>query len=89
MGQRYAHFEYSVHALDQMRERKISRRQVERTLNDPDSVYPCHSGRLVPQRHTQACNVIQVVFVEREEQVEIVTAIVITVIRTSRSGRGR
>jgi hypothetical protein len=80
MGHRYAHFEFDPHALHRMRQRNVSRRQVIRTITNPDSLYFGHSGRLVAEYKTQAGNMLTVVF-EEHPHVDGISAYVVTVIR--------
>lgn len=48
-----------------MQQRRVSARQIARTLNNPDRVFPSR-GALVAERRTDAGNTLRVIYVERE-----------------------
>ncbi|MEM6427677.1 MAG: DUF4258 domain-containing protein [Deinococcota bacterium] len=79
---RYNRIIYTQHALERMSERRISQRQVERTLEQPDKTYPS-DGKLVAERVTVHGNTLKVVYSETANGLTITSAIVITVIRIS------
>lgn len=64
-----------------MRERSISKKQVERAIEQPDRL-AYEGGKLVAERDTSAGNTIRVVYVERLTS-DGETAHVVTVIRIS------
>ena len=56
---------YSVHAEERMRERRIGRNQVERTVRQPDSVIQQGNDRIRVERRTSEGNLIVVIYVDR------------------------
>lgn len=60
----YSRIIFSDHALQRMRERRISRAQVVRTINQPDSVIVSR-GAYVAERQTSAGNTLRVVYREQ------------------------
>lgn len=75
----FASIDYSPHARDQMRERRIGVSQVERTLRDPDQLR-LERNRLIAERDAAAGNFIRVVYIEKLTDRGSV-ALVITAIR--------
>ncbi len=70
----------SNHARKQMSYRNIPRRQIMRTLNEPEYVLPGkEEGVLVAERSTEAGNTIQVVYVETPQADH--DAFIITLVR--------
>ena len=77
----FVSIEYSPHARDQIRDRRIGINQVERTLRTPERLR-LERNRLVAERETEAGNIIRVVYVERLTERGAV-ALVITAIRVT------
>ncbi len=80
MSREYTHFEFDPHALKRMRQRRISRRQILRTVTNPDRLYSGYRGRLVAEYTTNEGNTLSVVF-EEHEHADGITAFIVTVIR--------
>jgi uncharacterized protein DUF4258 len=85
---KYAAVEYDPHVLFQMRDRLISRAQVERVLANSDRVDPSERfpDQLVAEQATQTGATLRVVYVE-QSQAQGTVAYVITVIRIGRKRR--
>ncbi len=62
-GRRYTTIRIHPHARKRMQRRKISRAQVERTLQNPDRSYESY-GKLAAEGDTQAGNTVFVYYVE-------------------------
>lgn len=62
---RYERIRIHPHARKRMQRRKISRAQVERTLQDPDRTYESW-GKLAAEGETAAGNTVFVYYVEPE-----------------------
>jgi hypothetical protein len=77
---KYAKITYAFHARKRMKQRRISERQVIRTLEEPDMTYPS-KGKLVAERRTTQGNTLRVVYIESPEGPQVVSAVVITAIR--------
>jgi len=82
---RYVAVTYSKHAREQMAERLISPRQIERTIAAPNRTRPSTNplGRTVAERETAAGNTLRVVYAE-VPTLAGVTAHVVTIIRIGR-----
>lgn len=81
-SKRFERIKLSNHARKQMRNRNIPRRQIMRTLSDPERTYPGkEEGVLVAERPTLAGNTIQVVYVEAPEEHPGYDAFIITLVR--------
>jgi hypothetical protein len=81
---RYERIRIHPHARKRMQRRKISRAQVERTLQDPNRTYESW-GKLAAEGETAAGNTVFVYYVEPEGTTG--EALVLSVER--RPGRGR
>lgn len=75
-------FTYTGHALERMRERKISKRQVEKAVLEPHRQFTS-KGRQVAERGTAHGNVLRVVYNAGYSGTEIVSAVIITAVRIS------
>lgn len=62
---KYERIRYHPHARKRMRRRKISRAQIERTLQNPDRVYESW-GKLAAEGTTAQGNTVFVYYVEPE-----------------------
>jgi hypothetical protein len=60
----YARIDYHPHARRQMRQRRVSERQVAAAIQNPDRVLPGHSGRLIAERTSELGNVLRVIYEE-------------------------
>lgn len=79
---KYERIKLSGHARKRMRQRNIPRRQVLRTLNEPERSYPgTEEGELVAERTTEAGNVVRVVYLEETEEHPGYDAYIITLVR--------
>jgi hypothetical protein len=76
----YNRIVFSGHALQRMRERRISEAQVIRTIDQPDSVVTSR-GALVAERRTAGGNTLRVVYREQAGEQQVISAVVITAIR--------
>ena len=76
-------FRYSNHARKRMRERNISRRQVESVVKRPDRQYPDpeDAALTIAERLTDMGNTLRVVYAETSSGLELRTVVVVTVIR--------
>jgi hypothetical protein len=82
---KYEQIRYHQHARKRMRRRKISRAQVERTLQNPDRIYESW-GKLAAEGATAQGNTIFVYYVEPEGTSG--EALVLSVKRRSSTPRG-
>jgi hypothetical protein len=64
-----------------MRERRISEQQVVRAVNKPDVVKQGQNNRLIAERTTTQGNILRVVYIEVPEGLQLVSALVVTVVR--------
>jgi hypothetical protein len=71
---KYEHIRYHPHARKRMRRRKISRAQVERTLQNPDRSYESW-GKLAAEGATEAGNTVFVYYVEPVEGEALVLSV--------------
>lgn len=83
-----AFFRYDPHALERMQLRRISRRQVENTIKNPDRLrLDLERDRLIAERDTPHGNVLRVVYTMVLEADGTQGVYVITVIRIGRKGK--
>ncbi len=79
---KFEKIELSNHARKRMRQRNIPRRQIMRTLNEPERVD--ESGdKMVAERATEAGNVIRVVYIEKPEDYPEADAFIVSLVRKS------
>jgi len=67
-------FVYGAHALEQMRERHISKILIERAFEDPDSIVPARGGRHCLIKNIRKNLSLQIVFREGKGVRYIITA---------------
>ena len=56
--------DYHPHARYQMRQRKVSERQVVAAVQSPDRIGPGHSGRNIAERKSELGNTLRVIYEE-------------------------
>ena len=72
----------SNHARKRMRQRNIPRKQILRTLNEPERLYSSGDKR-VAERSTEAGNVIRVIYVEDSNDYPDADAFIVSLVRKS------
>jgi len=64
---------FIAHALERLRDRKISKELVIQTLNEPDSVDTGYLGRKISQKILNG-KLIRVIYEETEDEILVITA---------------
>ena len=67
---------FIAHALYQLTERGISKKEVEVTVSDPEKVFRQSSGRMCAVRHRDSKYLLVVIYEIRQAQVVVVTAFI-------------
>ena len=68
------------HALERLRERKISKELVMQALNEPDSVDTGYPGRKIAQKSLNG-KIIRVIHEERDDEILVITAYIISKVK--------
>lgn len=67
---------FTIHSLHQMTERKISRHEVEMTVEDPEKVSQRPNGRIRAVRRRDEKYLLIVIYEIRQSRITVVTAFI-------------